>query len=192
MPEDKKRARPILLVICGLIGTGKSTLAAALSGITGFELLRSDEVRKKMAGLDMKTHSYEPFGKGIYSDEFFDATYDALFQEAEQRIGKGRGVIIDASFKKEKYRSRAKDMAESLKVPFLLIECRCPDEIIKQRLIKREREGEDISDGRWPVFLEQKNNFEDITEISKKEHLIIDTGKALDDNIEEILRVIDW
>lgn len=191
MPVNKKKTKPLLVVLCGLIGTGKSTLAATLAEITGFEVLRSDELRKVIAGLDKKEHRYEPFGERIYSREFFDATYTMLLKEASRLLGKGDGVILDASFKKEKYRSEARDIADSFKIPFLLIECSCSDEVIKQRLIKREREGTDISDGRWSVFLKQKSDFEGITEISKGEHLIIDTHKVLDDNLNEILRVID-
>ncbi|MDT8316627.1 MAG: AAA family ATPase [bacterium] len=190
MPVNKKKVKPLLVVLCGLIGTGKSTLAAKLAETTGFEVLRSDELRKGLAGLDRKEHRYESFGEGIYSEGFFDATYKELLREASRLLDKGGGVILDASFKKEKYRSDARDMAERFKIPFLLIECRCPDEVIKQRLEKREREGLDISDGRWPVFLKQKNDFEDIKEISKKEHLIINTHKALSDNLKEILSVI--
>lgn len=191
MPANKKKTKPLLVVLCGLIGTGKSALAAALSEATGFQVLRSDALRKGIAGLDREDHNYEPFGEGIYSSEFFDATYKVLLEEASSLLGKGNGVILDASFKKKKYRSDAGDIADSFKTPFLLIECRCPDEVIKERLIKREREGTDISDGRWPVFLKQKSDFENITEISKREHLIINTDKLLDDNLKEILHVID-
>ena len=191
MPVDKKKTKALLVVVCGLIGTGKSTLSAGLAKATGFKVLRSDELRKGVAGLDKKEHSYEPFGEGIYSREFFDATYKLLLKEASRLLENGNGIILDASFKKEKYRSEARKIADSFKIPFLLIECRCCDEVIKQRLAKREREGVDISDGRWPVFLKQKSDFESITEISKREHLIIDTHKEMDDNLKEILRVID-
>lgn len=191
MPVDKKKTKAFLVVVCGLIGTGKSTLSAGLAERIGFKVLRSDELRKGVAGLDKKEHNYEPFGEGIYSREFFDATYEALFEKACSLLEKGDGLILDASFKKEKYRSEARKIAHSFKTPFLLIECRCSDEVIKERLDIREREGVDISDGRWPVFLKQKNDFESITEISEKEHLIINTHKALEDNLKEILRVMD-
>jgi len=191
MPINKKKIRPLLVVLCGLIGTGKSTLAAALSEATGFQVLRSDELRKGIAGLHRGDHNYEPFGEGIYSSEFFDATYKLLMEEASILLAKGDGVILDASFKKEKYRGNARDVADMSKVPFLLIECRCSDEVIKKRLIKREREGTDISDGSWPVFLKQKSDFENITEISEREHLIVNTDKPLDDNLKEILHIID-
>ncbi len=191
MPVDKKMTKPFLVVVCGLIGTGKSTLSAALAEVTGLEVLRSDELRKGLAGLDKREHRFDPFGEGIYSREFFDATYKLLLKEASRLLEKGEGVILDASFKKEKYRNEARKIAYSFKIPFLLIECRCSDEVIKQRLEKRQREGADISDGRWPVFLKQKSDFESITEINKGEHLIINTNKAMDDNLKEILCVID-
>ena len=191
MPVDKKKTKAVLVVLCGLIGTGKSTLSAALSEVTGLEVLRSDELRKAVAGLDKREHRYDPFGEGMYSSEFFDATYKVLLKEGSRLLEKGNGVILDASFKKEKYRSEARKIAHSFKIPFLLIECRCCDEVIKQRLEKRQREGVDISDGRLSFFLKQKSDFESITEISKREHLIINTQKAMDDNLKEILRVIE-
>jgi predicted kinase len=191
MPTDKKKSKPLLVVVCGLIGTGKSTLSAALAEITGFKVFRSDELRKDIAGIDKGKHSYEPFGGGIYSSEFFDATYKILLKEASRLLENGDGVILDASFKKEKYRIEARKIADNFKIPFLLIECRCPDKVIRQRLEKREREGIDISDGRWPVFLKQKNDFEGIAEIDKRVHLIINTDKTIDNNLKEILSVMD-
>ena len=42
---------PALIVVCGQIGTGKSTVAQYLSEQTGFAVLNSDVIRKRLAGL---------------------------------------------------------------------------------------------------------------------------------------------
>ncbi len=185
MPANK----PLLIVICGLMGTGKSTLAAALAKRTGFHLIRSDEVRKALAGVEKGGHRYETFGEGIYSEKFFDVTYDALFEKTLKLLKKGGGVILDASFKRVCYRLCAREVAERFGADFLLIECRCPDEVVKGRLKERASEGTDASDGRWEVFARQKDDFEKVTEVGEEEHLVINTEKGLEENLVEIERV---
>ena len=51
-----------LVAIGGLPGTGKSTLAEALGNELGFVVLRSDEVRKERAGLDLRDRASAPHG----------------------------------------------------------------------------------------------------------------------------------
>jgi len=53
-------ARVRLVLVGGLPGTGKSTLAAALADATGWSVLRSDEVRKDLAGLGHTTRRPPP------------------------------------------------------------------------------------------------------------------------------------
>ncbi|WKZ32906.1 MAG: AAA family ATPase [Thermodesulfobacteriota bacterium] len=57
-------------IVSGPSGTGKSTLAAEIAGHTGFVHLSSDAVRKELAGLSPGERRKEPFGEGIYSDDF--------------------------------------------------------------------------------------------------------------------------
>lgn len=191
MQRNKKLIKPALLLVCGLIGTGKSTIAAALSKVSGFELIRSDEVRKKLLGIAKDDHHYESFGEGIYSDLITDKTYSALFKEAALYLKKGRGTILDASFKKENYRREARKIAERFGVKFLILECTCPDELVKTRLKKREHEAVDISDGRWEIFESQKSYFDSINDIRAGEHMIIDTQISIDDIVRDILELIN-
>jgi len=187
MPEDK----PLLIVICGLMGTGKSTLAAALAEKTGLHLIRSDEVRKALASVEKGAHRYEPFGGGIYSEEFFHATYDALFERAAGLLQRGEGVILDASFKKVLYRQGAREIARKFDAPFLVVECRCPDALVKKRLEKRAAGGGDVSDGRWEIFARQRDDFEKVTEMGEREHLVIDTGNGVEENLERIAEKLE-
>jgi len=70
----KPENRPLLLVVCGMIATGKSTLAWLLAALTGFPVVDFDRVRKKLAGIPATTRAGEEYQRGIYSEEFTQLT----------------------------------------------------------------------------------------------------------------------
>lgn len=168
---------PILIVVCGIIATGKSTVAKKISGATGVELIRSDRVRKELAGMSPEEHAYEPYGEGIYSPEFSKKTYEEMMDRARNRLSKGRSVILDATFSKKWQREAAKKVAVSEGARFLCIETVAPDEIIRERAEQRTETGESISDGRLSLLPQIRENFEEIEELGKGEHMVIDTSK---------------
>ena len=191
MPASDSLNKPMLIVACGLMGTGKSTIASELSERLGIKVIRSDVVRKELAGLEASDHRYENFGGGIYSEAFFDATYDTLFKKAAEILEDGKSVIIDASFKKRKYLEGARETARRCKTPLLAIECVCSDDEIKRRLDARLHEEKNISDGRWEIYKQQKKSFEVITELSKKEHLRVNADKSLASIMDSITIAIE-
>jgi predicted kinase len=65
-----------LVVVGGLPGTGKSTLAAGLADALGATVIRSDEVRKELAGLRPDQPAPTAFGEGLYGPTAAAATYD--------------------------------------------------------------------------------------------------------------------
>ncbi|HZC76525.1 MAG TPA: AAA family ATPase, partial [Ktedonobacterales bacterium] len=52
--------RPVLMLVGGVMGTGKSTIAAALHTALGWPILSSDVARKRLAGLDLTTPQDTP------------------------------------------------------------------------------------------------------------------------------------
>ena len=191
MPTGDSLNKPILIVTCGLMGTGKSAIASELSERLGIKVIRSDVVRKELAVLKASDHRYENFGDGIYSEAFFNTTYDTLFKKAAEILEDGKSVIIDASFKKRKYLEGARETARRCKTPLLAIECVCSDDEIKRRLDARLYEEKNISDGRWEIYKQQKKSFEVITELSKKEHLRVNADKSLSSIMDSITIAIE-
>ncbi len=181
--SDKRKA---LILMCGLMGSGKSTIAAALARKFDAVLIRSDEVRKELAGINSGEHRYEAFGDGIYSEIFFDKTYEALFNKASKLLESGQPVIIDASFKKRVYRECGKALARSHDSLFLLVETACSDEEARSRLEERTRADKDISDGRWEIFKKQKADFEKVIELSSREHVVVDTKDEINKNLDKV------
>jgi predicted kinase len=170
----------------GLMGTGKTTLAQALGRRLGLVVVSSDAVRKKLAGVPLTEHHFEPFSEGIYSDAFSRRTYSEMFREAGEALDKGDSVVLDASFKKAADRQKAQEIAWERAVEFLLVECFLSDEQIEERLEARSKTGT-ISDGRWELLEEQKRDFDAITGLPERYHITIDTSQPEGQAVSQIL-----
>lgn len=179
------RAKPVLFITVGLVGTGKSTLAKALSKRLGLAVISSDVTRKQLAGVPLNEHRFDDFTGGIYSAELSRKTYDKLFAGAGDILSDGGSVVLDASFIKAEERLKARRLAEETGADFFIIECRLDEENIKKRLARRLERGS-VSDGRWEVYRPQKKAFDPV-EASPPKHAIIDTSQPLGENIKQIL-----
>ncbi len=168
----KPPPRPVLIVVCGLMGTGKSFLAAQLGKRLGVQPLRSDEIRKRMYGLSPSEHRLDKYGEGIYTPDATRATYQALLEEASRRLGTGRSVILDATFSRVRDRMHAREKAGGVSARFRLIECTAPDEVIRGRLAQRATQENEPSDGRWEVFPKHKADFEPIRPAEREDHRV--------------------
>src|SRR5205085_7844891 len=67
--------RPCLVLIGGLPGTGKSTLARDLAARAELDVVRSDEVRKELAGLLPDVTTPAESRDEVYSQEWSERTY---------------------------------------------------------------------------------------------------------------------
>jgi hypothetical protein len=132
-------AEPTLVMIGGRMGTGKSTLAAALRHELGWELLSSDTTRKRLAGVAEGALYPEAFGAGLYSAEWNARTYEDLREEAARALAEGRSVIVDAAFGRRADRASVAAMGGKLGARVVFCECQCPREEALQRLDRRWR-----------------------------------------------------
>jgi predicted kinase len=180
--------RPALFITCGLMGTGKSTMARALSEALGWQRLRSDVLRKELAHLSAREHRYEKFHRGLYSPDFSRQTYQALLEQARNILDAGFSLIIDASFKKQMDRQEAWALAHQAGADFLLIECQIPEGEVQRRLAHRVSDQDEPSNGRWELFAAQKEDFEKVEEMSPDAHLTLRTEGSVEDCLGAIFR----
>jgi uncharacterized protein len=154
-------ARVQLVVIGGLPGTGKSTLAVALGDELGWPVLRSDETRKERAGLDTRAHAPAGFREGLYSPAVTEATYEALFSRARPLLARGISVILDATFSKASWRDRAAALATDTYSDLTELRCLLPPDVAAARLARRAASGVDTSDATVAIATAMAHEFDD-------------------------------
>lgn len=143
-------ARVRLVIVGGSPGAGKSTLAAGLGTEMGMSVLRSDEIRKDLAGgasgaLSPGEEVGEAFS-GVYSAEMTRATYAEMLTRARQLLSMGVSVVLDASFSSTDHREAARRLARETSSAMEEIRCVVAPEIAAQRIALRLEVGTDPSD----------------------------------------------
>ena len=87
----------LIVVVFGLMGTGKSSRSRALAKALGWPVIHSDVVRKTLAGLRPTDRVPVDFGQGIYNEDFSTSTYDEMLRLGKDSLTAGRSVILDGS-----------------------------------------------------------------------------------------------
>jgi aminoglycoside phosphotransferase family enzyme/predicted kinase len=135
-----------LVLVGGLPGTGKSTLATGLADALGATVLRSDELRKELAGLPATQRAPAAFGEGLYRPEATAATYGEMLARAGVALGLGESVVLDASWTAEPWRARARELAGRRQADLVEIRCRTDAALAERRIRRRLATGGDASD----------------------------------------------
>lgn len=136
-------AAPVLVAVGGLSGSGKSTvarkLAPALGAAPGAVVLRSDEIRKRQAGLAPA----ERAPRSAYSAKADAAVFDELFATAGTLLAAGRAVVLDATFLRPALRARAEAVALGVGAPFRGLWLGAPAAVLEARVAARRGDASD-------------------------------------------------
>lgn len=178
----------VLIITSGLTGCGKSFVAKLIKKyLKNSILIKSDIIRKKIYGLPPLKKVIVPYGTGIYSKEKSEVVYEKILEIADSYLKNNKNVIIDASFLKKEWREKAKRVAFKNNAKFYIIAPFCDEEKTKERLLKRKR---DVSDGRWEIYLKQKENYDKIDENEKEYTFFVDNNKSkkmVEEDLKKIL-----
>jgi predicted kinase len=175
----------LIVVIFGLMATGKTTLARALGETLGWPVIHSDAVRKSLVGLKPTTRAPHKFGQGIYSEDFSRRTYTEMLRLAQGHLAGGPGVILDGSYKRASERKRVRQLARSGGAQVLLVYCECAPEVARERLGIRLTDPQAISDGRVELFEEQARDFDPLTP-EDRPVLRLDTSQGVEVVLAEL------
>lgn len=148
---------PSLIITCGILGSGKSTLAGELSFELGLELFRGDLVRKELFTPGGPTEEY---AGGIYTPAHNRATYDELLRRAQAALALGKSIVVDSTFRREEDRALFAWLAKKIGVPFLILKVECDEKTVRKRLMAREGNAEEVSNGRLRHLAAQQSEYE--------------------------------
>ena len=151
---------PGLLITCGLSGSGKTTAARQAATALGGVIVRSDAVRKHLAGMALDADASAPFGQGIYNPELGARTYQTLLAHARAILDAGRWAILDATYSSRAARAAVAGLARERGVPFAIVHCLAEHDERARRLQQRAVENSDISDAGVAILEEQALRFE--------------------------------
>jgi len=174
--EYTKPSQGKLILMSGLSGSGKSTVARELAQRIDAIHLRSDAIRKHLAGIDLMQRG----GDAIYTPEMTAKTYSRLWEIGVLLASKGFNVILDAKYDRTALRAEAIDQATTHHIPIQIIYCHTELDLIKQRLSDRTAANNDIADATTDLLASQQQAFEGFSESDRSILTSIDTALPLD------------
>jgi predicted kinase len=102
-------------------------------------LLRSDEVRKELAGIPASTSAAAPLMRGVHSRTMTSLTYGALLRRARALLQRGESVILDATWADTTWREEAWRVAKLADSDLVQLRCEVPVDVATARA--RQRQG---------------------------------------------------
>jgi len=165
-------ARPAIVLVCGVAGSGKSTVARELAQRLGALHLRSDAVRKHQAGV-----SLDASDPSLYTRETTRWVYRRLADLAEDLARAGWPVILDATFLRASQRRLARDAARSADAPYAILHLDVPADLARERIANREG---DVSDAYPELVAAQQVDFEPVAASESAEIVSIDARQPID------------
>ena len=179
-----------LILMCGLSGSGKSTIASKLSESMRGIHLRSDAIRKHLAGvsLDRTGSDGNQVPDTIYSPAMTQRTYQQLLDYGGELAQEGWTVVLDAKYDRVHLRQDVIQWARQKNIPLTIIHCDAPEADLRSRL--RSRQG-DISDATEKILDSQIAAFESF-EVDERAYVIeLNTRElSIEQQIDYVLKAL--
>jgi hypothetical protein len=172
--------RPVLAVMNGLSGSGKTWLSTRLVTAMPALRMRSDLERKRLFGLEEAADSHSGIASGIYDRKAGRAVYDPMFDGARSMLAAGFDVILDAAFLNVESRGRAKCLAADCGADFVIVQATAPQEILEERLRQRAAVGKEASEADLAVLRYQLDTSEQLTADEARSAVIVNTDSDVD------------
>ena len=178
---------PMVIVIMGRIGTGKSTVAKGLSVALGWEIVSSDEERKKIAGLPLTVRPNTGDRERLYSAEMTNKTYETMIEKALKLSHNQKCCLLDATFGNPRHRRELRNALALKNIPYRLVELKASDDPIKERLQNREFTNNYISDARLEDFSKLTRRYHPVDALEDAWHVIVNSEQLLEKTLCEVL-----
>jgi predicted kinase len=175
-----QQMHPAIMITHGYSGSGKTSLSKALVELSDAIQLRSDVERKRMHGFSATHRAAASTGSDLYDTAATRLTYQRLRDLASQVVGSGRPVIVDAAFLRAEQRTAFRRLALELGVPFLILDVKADDAIMRERIASRHALGRDASDAGIDVLAHQLANNDPLSNDEASCVVTIDMGRDTD------------
>jgi len=130
-------APPMLVLMHGLSGSGKTTVAQAALESLGAVRVRSDVERKRLHGLAPEARTAAGPDAGIYSAIASRQTYAHLAALAAGVLDAGYPAIVDAAFLRRAQRDAFRRLAEERGAACVIAACTAPEAVLRERVAGR-------------------------------------------------------
>jgi predicted kinase len=165
------------------MGTGKSTLAAAVAHAFGAELLSTDSLRRSLLGL---SNVPADFNEGNYTPTLRRWIYEEMLRRASQLLNDGLSVILDGTFLVRALREQAHQLAQQAHAVSLFVLCTCSRELALSRIEKRAKQNQSDSEARPELYDRQAHGFEEPQ--SDEPAIAIDTSRDSSEQLATVCR----
>ncbi|CAL1125394.1 unnamed protein product [Cladocopium goreaui] len=175
-------SKPLVIVVAGRMGTGKSTLAKVLAEEFTAEVVQTDAVRRELLGASDEPAEY---GEGNYTPENKRRVYRELGRRIGEHVAQGLTAIADGTFLSRSSRAGIFEAANTAGARIAVVRCDCPDEVALKRIAERETRGTDLSEARPELLKEQ--SFEPPGADEPGLWVEVDTTRPLDEQVATVL-----
>ena len=132
--DHLETGRVRLVLVGGPPASGKSTLAEAIGEKLGWVVLRSDVVRKELAGLAPRHVRRCATGSGSVRPAASAIAHTrTLVDRARPLLALGESVVIDGSWSQARWRTMAAGLAESTSSEMFAFRCDAPEDLRRAR-----------------------------------------------------------
>lgn len=169
------RPRPLLLLMHGLSGSGKSWLSQQLVAPLHALRIRSDVERKRLAGTSQASAGFK---QDRYAPEMSHRVYARLLECAESCLQAGFNVIVDAAFLDDCDQELFTGLADRLHVTCAFISCNADPATLLDRVAARAAHGTDASEADRAVVNAQLRDFKPLGTQQRRPFIQVDTRNA--------------
>jgi aminoglycoside phosphotransferase family enzyme/gluconate kinase len=161
-----------LIMMSGVSGSGKSTVAKKIARQNNAIHVRSDAVRKHLAGVSLS----EKGGEELYTPEMTEKTYSRLLELGVLLASVGYSVILDGKYDRQSLRQPVIAAAQKHHLPLQILHCTAPESVLRDRLDSRTG---DVSDATANLLSNQLATAESFTDEEKVFLKTLDTTQDL-------------
>lgn len=174
-------AEPLLIIMHGYSGSGKSVLASRLAEQTGAIQIRSDIERKRLFGYREQDNT----GGGVYTEAAGQRTYHHLANLAKIILAAGFPVIVDATFLQAAQRESFRQLADGCGARFVIVDVQASEQILYRRIGQRQG---DASEATLEVLQQQLQSAQPLATEECKQVIAVNTDSDDQQGSVEIIK----